>query len=162
MEDNLKKIAADEEPEEGAAEKTVAELKSLLSRKNAEAAAYKKRLHEKMSEQERNESERQEEMERLRRENESFREKDRAAGYKAALLEAGFGPDAAETLSKSLPEGIPAEFFEAQKRCLLKRESEIRGELLKLQPGLSRGERPIRDPVSRETELLRRAAGLRD
>ncbi len=160
MEDKIRR--AEETGEEIAGEKTVGELKSLLSRKNAEAAAYKKRLHEKMNEQERLEAERQEEMERLRRENELFRERDREAGYRSALLDAGFGKDAAEALSKSLPDGIPEAFFEEQKKFLRQRENEIRGEFLRNQPGLSRGSLPAGDPAGREREMLRRAAGLPD
>ena len=159
MDEKMGETAAEEL--ETAEDKTVTELKNLLSRKNAEAAAYKKRLHEKMNEQERNEAERQEEMESLRKENELYRKRDREATYRAALLDAGFGKDAAEALSKSLPEGIPPEFFAEQKRFLEKRENEIRGEFLKGQPGLTRGSTPSGDPAARETELLRKAAGLR-
>ena len=146
MDEKMRETAAEEL--ETAEDKTVTELKNLLSRKNAEAAAYKKRLHEKMNEQE-------------RKENELYRKRDREATYRAALLDAGFGKDAAEALSKSLPEGIPPEFFAEQKRFLEKRENEIRGEFLKGQPGLTRGSTPSGDPAARETELLRKAAGLR-
>jgi hypothetical protein len=148
-------------PPEPASSPDVDNLKNLLSRANGEAASWKKKFHDKLSDEEKKEANRAEELESLRNELQTYKTAERINGYKARLLEIGYDADTADSLAKSLPEGVGDSFFDTQKMFYATRQQKIQEDLLKGQSGLSAGSTPKpEDPAKKLAEAFRKGMGL--
>lgn len=93
-------------------------LKEAIDKAANEAATYKKKWKEKLDADEKARLEREEEINRLKAENEEFKAQSRRNRYTASFMSAGYDEETAKTLANALPEGISDEFFEAQKTFL--------------------------------------------
>ncbi len=136
-------------------------LKAQLNKANAEAADYKRKLREKMSEAEQKEAERVEAETRMREELNTLKRERTSSGYAANLVGIGYDSDTAKKIGEMLPDNIPDEFFVAHKAFAEQLKKNVESELLKKQPGLTNGAAPssnnFEDQVTAE---LRRYAGL--
>lgn len=144
------------------ADQNVENLKRQISRANGEAASWKQKFHERLSEQEKAEATRNEELESLKAELNIFKTNDRINSYKAKLLEIGYDAESANSLAKSLPEGVEDSFWDVQKAFLANNAQKIKTDLLSKQSPLSAGSAPKpEDPESRQIAAFRQAMGLK-
>jgi len=146
-------------------EKLLAEQKKLKDATDKacnEAANFKKQLREKQTEQERLDAEKAEKDAEIQAELEKYRAESRINGYKTKLLECGYDLDTASAMAAELPEGISDDFFAKQKAFNETREKNIEAELLKKQPGLSKGASlSVADAEKAEMDKLRGYFGLK-
>lgn len=146
-------------------EKLLAEqkkLKDATDKACSQAADFKRKLSEKMSEQERAEAERAEKEAATLAELEKYRTESRINGYKTKLLECGYDLKTAESMAGALPEGINDDFFANQKAFLDGQKKTIEAELLNKQPGLSNGKGLTQSDVDdADVKAFRAAFGLK-
>lgn len=136
-------------------------LKGLVSKRNAEVAEAKRKLNDRLSEQEKAALETQELIAQLKAENERFRASERVAGYKAKLMEAGYDAESADAMSKSLPDGVEDSFFTATKSFIDAKAKQIQTDLLDKQSSLSSGGTPKSDgTANKNLEGFRKGLGL--
>lgn len=157
------KVAALEAFEFAAPEPTpspdVENLRTQLSRANGEAASWKKKFHDKLSDEEKKEATRVEELESLKAELQEYKTEKRINGYKARLLEIGYDAESADSLARSLPDGVGDTFFDTQKAFYAAKAQKIQEDLLKGQSSLSAGSTPkSEDPDAKTVEAFKRAA----
>ena len=137
-------------------------LKDATDKACSEAASWKKQLRDKQTEAERVEAERAEKEAATMAELEKYRSESRINGYKTKLLECGYDLDTASAMAAGLPEGISDDFFAKQKAFNESREKTIEAELLKKQPGLSKGASlSVADAEKAEMNKLRGYFGLK-
>jgi hypothetical protein len=169
-------------PEVNTEEKTVEELKKELEQARADlekqkratdaassdAAKHKRAAQEAqekykstLDENARKELEREEALKSLNEELASLKAEKRIATYKSKLISCGYDEATAESMAKTLPDGIGDDFFTGQKAFLEAKEKSIKSAMLGSQPGLSTGQ-PLasQDGKDAESEKLRRWAGL--
>ena len=148
-------------PNEVALQKEIDNLKKRLSVVNSDAAEMKRKLREKMSEDERKEAERAEKEAAREAELAELRREKTVNGYKARLMEVGYDAETAKTMAEGLPSDLGDDFFAAQKAFLDNKAKEIEANLIKNQPNLSNG-KPFSasDAEAKELADLRRAFGL--
>lgn len=148
-------------PNEAALQKEIDNLKKRLSVVNSDAAEMKRKLREKMSEDERKEAERAEKEAAREAELAELRREKTVNGYKARLMEVGYDAETAKSMAEGLPSDLGDDFFAAQKTFLDNKAKEIEANLIKNQPNLSNG-KPFSasDAEAKELADLRRAFGL--
>lgn len=134
-------------------------LKGLVSKRNSEIAEAKRKLNERLSEQEKAANETQELIAQLKADNERFKASERVAGYKAKLMAAGYDAESADALSKSLPDGVADSFFETTKTFIDSRAQQIQADLLAKQAPLSAGSTP-KAGENKTVEAFRKGLGL--
>lgn len=135
--------------------------KKLLTKANTEAADYKRKLNEKLSEQERAEAERAEAEKATQEELKLLRAEKRVSVYTTKLVEAGYDPATAKTMAQALPEGLGEDYFTSQKTFLENKTKEIEANALKKQPVLTGGKPLDGQDVNAEKEAkLRSYFGL--
>lgn len=93
-------------------------LKAALDNATNEAATFKKKWKDTMDAEAKAKLEKEEELKRLRDENEEFKAERRKASYTAKYMGAGYDEATAKKLAEQLPEGIDDSFFETQKTFL--------------------------------------------
>lgn len=146
-------------PPEPASSPDVDNLQTQLSRANGEAASWKKKFHDKLSDEEKKEANRAEELESLRSELQTYKTAERINGYKARLLEIGYDAETADKLANSLPEGVGDTFFDTQKAYYSAKVQKIQEDLLKGQSSLSAGSTPKpEDPEAKAIDAFKRGA----
>lgn len=118
--------------DDGSAE--IERLKGMVSKANSEAASWKKKHNEQLSEEERKNAEASETMQQLQEELEMLRKEKTVSGYVSKLLETGFDADSANKAAKELPTGIPDTFWGHLKTYKTNLEKTIRAELQKRNP----------------------------
>lgn len=136
-------------------------LKAALSKSNSEAAEYRRLLREKQTEAERAEADRAEQLKAMQDELASYRNKERISTNKAQLMAAGYDAETADLMAKMLPEGVPDEYFQAQKSFLEQQRKNADIANLGKQPGLSVGQPP--KAMTKDDEVVQiamKAAGL--
>ena len=148
-------------PTEAALQKEIDNLKKRLSVVNSDAAEMKRKLREKMSEDERKEAERAEKEAAREAELAELRREKTVNGYKARLMEVGYDAETAKSMAEGLPSDLGDDFFAAQKTFLDNKAKEIEANLIKNQPNLSNG-KPFSasDAEAKELADLRKAFGL--
>lgn len=114
-------------------------LKDSFDKAASEAAGYKRKLAEHLTKEEQEKLEREQADKDLREELETLRQEKRYSTYSAKLLESGLTADVAGTLAKTLPDGVPNEFFDGIKKFISDETARIRAEALKQQPNLTNG-----------------------
>lgn len=122
-----------------------AKLKALLSKANTEAAENKRKLNEKLTEQEKLEAERAEKEKAMQEELQTLRAEKRVSTYTNKLVEAGYDVATAKSMANSLPDGIREDYFTSQKTFLENTKKQYEADSLKKQPGLTPGK-----PLSKE------------
>ena len=139
----------------------IEKYKKLLTKANTEAADYKRKLNEKLSEQERAEAERAEAEKATQEELKQLRAEKRVSVYTTKLVEAGYDTATAKTMANSLPEGLGEDYFTSQKTFLENKTKEIEANALKKQPPLTGG-KPVdaQDVKSAEDAKLDKYFGL--
>ena len=143
-------------------------LKKAISASNADAAKRKKESEDwqgkykaTLDEQKRKEFEVEEEMKRIKAENEQFRAEKRISTYAAKLMGAGFDEATASSMATSLPDGIPDSFFEQQKAFNEAQKQALKTQSLNSQPNLPVGSTPSSgDAMSEMEKQLRARFGL--
>jgi DNA repair exonuclease SbcCD ATPase subunit len=90
-------------------------LKTQLSKANSEAAELKRKLQEKMTEDERKAQEAEEAQKKMQEELESLRKEKTVAGYKASYLAMGYDEALAEDTAKAMADGDMSKVFANQK-----------------------------------------------
>lgn len=146
-------------------EKLLAEqkkLKDATDKACSQAADFKRKLSEKMSEQEKAEAERAEKEAAQLEELKKLRAESRINGYKSKLIASGYDLATAEAMAAELPEGISDDFFAKQKAFIEGQKKTVEAELLNKQPGLSKGA-PLTqaDAEKMEDKKLREWFGLK-
>lgn len=114
-------------------------LKDSFDKAASEAAGYKRKLAEHLTKEEQEKLEREQADKDLREELEALRLEKRISTYSAKLLETGVTAEVAGTLAKTLPDGVPNEFFDGIKKFISDETARIRAEALKQQPNLTTG-----------------------
>ena len=143
-------------------------LKKAISASNADAAKRKKESEEwqgkykaTLDEQKRKEFEAEEELKRIRAENEQFKAEKRVSTYAAKLMGAGFDEATAASMASSLPDGVPDSFFESQKAFNEAQKQALKTQNLNSQPNLPVGSTPSSgDTMSEMEKQLRARFGL--
>lgn len=142
--------------------------KAAIDNACSDAAAKKKEAQEwaekykaKLSEQEKTELERKQELEAKEAELNAYKAKERISTYTAKLLEAGYDAETAAKMAAALPEGVSDDFFASHKTFIEAKTQAIKNETLNSQPKLSSGT-PLSGLDAEEAELakLRKWAGL--
>lgn len=113
--------------------------KKALTKSNTEAAENKRKLLEKMSEQEKAEAQRAEEQKAMQEELNTLRAEKRVSTYTNKLVEAGYDIATAKSMANALPDGIGDEYFASQKTFLENTKKQYEADSLKKQPSLSGG-----------------------
>lgn len=119
-------------PEDLSAE--VARLKNALSQSNGEAAEYKKKLREKMTEDEAAKEKAAEEQSKMLKELEELRRESTVSKNKAKLIGLGYDDALAEETAEAMADGNLDKVFQNQKAHLEAFEKQIRAEALKETP----------------------------
>ena len=146
-------------------EKLLAEqkkLKDATDKACSQAADFKRKLSEKMSEQEKAEAERAEKEAAQLEELKKLRAESRINGYKSKLIASGYDLATAEAMAAELPEGISDDFLAKQKAFIEGQKKTVEADLLNKQPGLSKGA-PLTqaDAEKLEDKKLREWFGLK-
>lgn len=126
--------------------------KKALSKTNTEAAENKRKLIEKMSEQERLEAERAENEKAIQEELKQLRTEKRVSTYTNRLIEVGYDLDTARKMANTLPEGVGEDYFTSQKTFLENKQKQIEADVLKKQPSLTSGKPLEGDDVTKEAD----------
>lgn len=108
--------------------------KKAVTKANGEAAEWKRKHSELLSEEERNRLARDEEFNQLKSEVETLRADKALSEHKARLVALGYDSDLAEAGAKALAEGDHAAFFEHQKKFLESHDKAVEADLLKRTP----------------------------
>lgn len=162
-------VTTDQKPEEPdykalyEAEKAEREKAKLgFDKASSDLAEYKRKLSDHLTAEEKARMEREQADKELREELEQLRNERRVSNYTAKLVSTGISTDVASGLAINLPDGIPDQFFDAIKKLIADLSAQIRADLLKEQPKLTKGMPPTsQDAKTIETNDLRRAFGLK-
>lgn len=135
-----KPTSAPETPKE---DPEVVKLKNALSRANSEAASWKKKYNDTLTEQQQAALKAEEERKAEREELIALRTDKRIGDYMKGLIEAGVDGNTASSMAKLLPEGVTDEYFATLKTYLANQRQAIDTAKLNRQPGLSVGVPPV-------------------
>lgn len=131
----------------------VKRLKEALSKSNSEAASWKRQLHEKMSEDERNAAERKEQQQKMEDELANLRKDKTIATLEKAYLAAGYPADLAAASAKAQAEGDTETVLKNQMTYLADTKKNLEAAALKQQPSLSVGTPPGGKPQTVEDKI---------
>lgn len=136
-------------------------LKRQMSKANAEASEYKKKLKEKMTEEELAKAKREEEENALREELETLRKEKAISGYENQYLALGYDTELAKATATAMAGGDMATVFANQKKFNESQAEKFKAEAMKNQPDLSKGGKPSQEDIGNKTEMLmKKAMGL--
>lgn len=134
-------------------------LKASNDNASSQAAEFKKKWRDTLSEQERKDAELAEQRAREQAELAELKAEKRVSGYKARLMEAGYDATTADIMAKALPENVADDYFTVQKTFIEGKTAAIKNELLKGQSGVGGGTAP-EGTKSKADEELRKYFGL--
>lgn len=97
--------------------RTIEKLKNSVSKGNAEAGEWKRKYQATLSEQERQDAEKAEELQKLKDELAGFRKSAQIAEYKAQLLALGYSDELATKTATAMADGDAATVFASQKEA---------------------------------------------
>lgn len=136
-------------------------LKNALTKSNSEAAEYKRKLNERLSAEEKAESERQEAIKSMEAELNALRKEKTIAEYASKVGELGMTGDMAKSTAQAMAEGNFSVVFDNAKQFFAEKQKQMEADALKAQPGLSTGNAPSsKDIEDAENAKLRKAFGL--
>lgn len=140
----------------------VNKLKTALSKSNSEAAEYKRKLKEKLTESEAAEQARAEEEAKMRERLAELEKKDFLSTHKANFLGAGYSAELAESSANAMADGNWNQVFEDLKKFTEETVAKTKAEYINGQPKGSSGKTPSSDDLEKEAlAKFRRAAGLK-
>lgn len=135
-------------------------LKAALDKATSEAAANKRALRERQTDEEAKAAAAQEELDSMKQELESLRA-DRTMGqHKASYMEIGYDAETAEANAKALMSGDFATVFANEKRFIEAQKKAALAGAINNQPNLSAGNPPSIQKEPDELAAFRKAAGL--
>lgn len=147
-------------PEAKGESEEIAKLKAALSRACSEAAEYKRQYKATLDEAKQKEMDAAEQRKKELEELEELRADRRVNRYKAKLMSAGVDETAADTMAKSLPDGVADAYFDSLKDTFERQKQAFEASAIKNQTGLSVGLPPAANPQKDEINKLRAYAGL--
>ncbi|MBQ1791321.1 MAG: hypothetical protein II008_14175 [Oscillospiraceae bacterium] len=109
-------------------------LKTQLSKANTEAAELKRKLQEKMTEDERKAQEAEEASRKMQEELETLRREKTIASYKASYLSMGYDEAIAEDTAKAMADGDMNKVFANQKAFLESHDKAVLADAVKKTP----------------------------
>ena len=124
------------EIEESNNDEEIEKYKNLLQKANSEAAGYKKQMRDKLTEQEKLEAERQEELQKKDELLKSLLKEKDISKYQANFLKIGLDSELAEKSAKSLSDGDIDSVFANLSKFTTGLKKSIESELLKRTPDL--------------------------
>ena len=128
-------------------------LKASNDNASSQAAEFKKKWRDTLSEQERKDAEIAEQRAAEKAELEAYKLKERVSGYTAKLMSCGYDATTAEIMAKALPENVSEEYFNAQKAFIEGKTASIKNDLLKGQSGVGGSKAPEPNAKGAEEEL---------
>lgn len=108
--------------------------KNLLTKANKEAAEWKRKHNELLSDDERNKQAREEEITNLRNQVAELQKKELLSSHKASFLALGYDDALAEETATAMVEGDTAKVFANQQKFLTAHDKNFEAELLKKTP----------------------------
>lgn len=129
-----KALATIDIPKNESSQKEIDRLTAALTKSNAEAAENKRKLHEKQTEEERANAEREEVLTALREEVASLKKDKLLAENKSQLLALGYDDALATETATAMADGDTAKIFANQKKFIEKQRSLIKADLMKNTP----------------------------
>lgn len=127
-----------------------AKLKTQLSKANSEAAELKRKLQEKMTEDEKKRAEEEESRKQMQEELEALRKDKLIAGYKASYLAMGYDEATADDTAKALAEGNTDKVFANQKAFLEAHDKAVLAGAVKKTPAPPAGSGNSAVPMTKE------------
>lgn len=124
--------------------------KKATDNASSEAAEWKKKYRDTLSDAERQAIEKQETEKSLQEQLAQYKAKEQISNYKAKLLEVGYSPEIAETMAKELPSGMPESFFVGQRAFIEEQKAKAIAENVTKQPTLTAGEAPKAPPTQED------------
>lgn len=138
-----------------------AKLKEAVSTASAQAADYKRKWRDSMSEQERKDAEIAEQRAAEKAMLDQLLTEKRVSGYAERIVAAGYDPATAKIMAAALPEGVGDDYFAAIKSGMDARIEATKNAMLNTQPTVTGGTTPTAEDANKaELEKLRRAFGL--
>ena len=136
-------------------------MKKARDKAFSEVAEYKKQLKAKLTQDEQDKIEREEQQKALQEELETLRRERTVSGYSQKLVSMGYDVETANKMAESLPNDVKDDFFEAGKTFLDNMKQQIKNDNLNAQPKPTSGT-PIQgdDQEKAYNDKLRRFAGL--
>ena len=120
--------------------------KKATDNASSEAAEWKKKYRETLSDAERQAIEKQENEKSLQEQLAQYKAKEQISNYKSKLLEVGYSPEIAELMAKELPSGMPESFFQNQKTFVEQQKAKAIADNMTKQPSLTPGTKPQTQP----------------
>lgn len=124
-------------------------LKTMLSKANSEAADWKRKWNEKLTETERAEAERAEADKALRDELENLKRDKAVSGYVAKYLEVGYDAESANRAAKAMVDNDYTTIFAEMKTFVENKTKDIEAKALNKQPGLTPGTNPAAKDIEK-------------
>lgn len=137
----------------------ITKLKAALSKANSEAAEWKRQFKATLDKAKQDELEIAEQRKKELEELEMLRTEKRVGSYAKQFMGMGIDPETAESMAKSLPDGVTDEFFSVHKAYLENQRKNADIRALNNQPSLSVGMPPSN--VSPEDAMLDKIFGLK-
>lgn len=139
----------------------IEQLKSTISKANAENAEWKKKYNSRLSEEEAKAAQDAEERESIMKELESLRKDKAISSHKSSYLALGYDEEMAEANAKALHAGDYTTVFANQKKFIDSQRKAAAASALDSQPDLSKGE-PMsgQNAADTFTATMRKFAGL--
>ena len=113
--------------------------KKATDNASSEAAEWKKKYRETLSDAERQAIEKQESEKSLQEQLAQYKQKEQISNYKSKLLEVGYSAEIADIISKELPSGMPDSFFEKSKLFVEQQKAQAIADNLQKQPTITPG-----------------------
>ncbi len=140
----------------------VTKLKNMLSKANSEAADWKRKWNEKLTETERAEAERAEADKALRDELENLKRDKAVSGYVAKYLEVGYDAESANRAAKAMVDNDYSTIFADIKSFVENKTKDIEAKALNKQPGLTPGTNPAAKDIEKaEQEKMAKWFGVK-
>lgn len=122
--------------------------KKATDNASSEAADWKKKYRDTLTDAEKKEIEKQETEKSLQEQLAQYKAKEQISTYKSKLLEIGYSAELADLVAKELPSGMPDSFFAGQKTFIEEQRAKAIAENMTKQPTLTPGTTP--KPVQRD------------
>lgn len=126
-------------------------LKETLSKKNSEAADYKKQYEAYLSEEEKKQIETQKKWDALEQENKQLKREKSIAEYTSQYIELGYDADLAKKTAEAMTDGDIKTVMENQKTFTQSIETKVRADIMRKNP----------DPVGGKSESTMTLENLR-
>lgn len=132
-------------------------LKKQMSKANSEAAEYKRKLKEKMTEEELAKAKREEEATAMREELEALRKEKAVSGYENQYLALGYSPELAKSTASAMADGDMTTVFANQKKFIEEQAKVMKAEAMKQQGGLSDGKKLSEEELRKAEQMKMRS-----